>query len=719
SGDDYVGGLVGRNEGSITSCYSAGWVSGDSRVGGLVGRNGGGSITSCYSTGSVSGRRYVGGLVGDNDHSSITTCYSTGSVSGNSYIGGLVGRNGRDSTVTMSYSTGIVFGTGYSVGGLIGSGWGGSTVTFCFWDMETSGLCDSEGGTGLTTAEMQTASTFATAGWGCNPVWTINEDNDHPRLWWENKVGQPIDSTLSEFLEGEGTEVSPYLIYTVEDASIMANFPCEWDKQFRMMFLIGEGTPENPYLIHTADDIEILNAAPYLQNISFRLTFVAGEGTQENPYLIYNPEEMNLLRICPYEQDAYHRLGFIAGEGIPESPYQIYSTDELDLMGQSPHELNKHFKLMADIDLSGVIYSEAVIPIFKGKFDGNGLMISNLTIAGGRYLGLFGRLESGAEVKNLGVVDVNIADTGDNVGGLAGENRGDVTGCYSTGSVSGDSCVGGLVGDNYGSITACYSTSAVSGDRRVGGLVGENDGSITNSYSTGAVSGDDNVGGLVGYNYNGGRITTSYSTGTVSGSESVGGLVGYNAGEVIHCNSSAKVSGDRYAGGLVGYNSVGTVINSYSTGSVESDDVNDLKVQHLYVLTSGRCRSNCGILEVSLAGDQQIIVDGRYGSTIKIKDNILYTIRGGDIVAYDLEGRYLRTIPTPPQADDYLDFVALPGEKFALLDNENDKVLFSDDEGNVIATTSIRPVRDDRAQNLNGIVVDNRLIVSEDGDGGV
>ena len=62
-----------------------------------------------------------------------------------------------------------------------------------FWDIETSGQTISSGGTGLTTAEMQTESTFTDAGWdfvgetanGTEDIWWILEGQDYPRLWWE------------------------------------------------------------------------------------------------------------------------------------------------------------------------------------------------------------------------------------------------------------------------------------------------------------------------------------------------------------------------------------------------------------------------------------------------------------------------------------------------------------------------------------------------------
>jgi hypothetical protein len=68
-----------------------------------------------------------------------------------------------------------------------------ATVTTSFWDIETSGLVSSHGGTGKTTAEMQTTSTFLEADWDFEDetsnvkedIWWILEGRDYPRLWWE------------------------------------------------------------------------------------------------------------------------------------------------------------------------------------------------------------------------------------------------------------------------------------------------------------------------------------------------------------------------------------------------------------------------------------------------------------------------------------------------------------------------------------------------------
>jgi len=79
------------------------------------------------------------------------------------------------------------------------------------------------------------------------------------------------------------------------------------------------------------------------------------------------------------------------------------------------------------------------------------------------------------------------------------------------------------------------------------------------------------VGGLVGFIR--GTVINSYSTGSVSGAEYdtyVGGLVGRNYVTVSNCHSSCTVTGD-HVGGLVADN-YGTISNSYSTGSVTGNE---------------------------------------------------------------------------------------------------------------------------------------------------
>ena len=207
---------------------------------------------------------------------------------------------------------------------------------------------------------------------------------------------------------------------------------------------------------------------------------------------------------------------------------------------------------------------------FRATFDGNDHTIANLYVkrtgtSNPIESGLFGR--TGGTIKRIGLTDVNVSGY-QKVGGLAGENRGTITGGYATGRVSGNQYVGGLIGSNFGTATDSYATATVSGMQDVGGLAGSNNGTITASHATGDASGDRNVGGLAGISY--GAITRSHATGDVSATDPsgriAGGLVGWNDGSASESYATGDVSGGRDIGGLAGINS-DTLSASYSTGS--------------------------------------------------------------------------------------------------------------------------------------------------------
>jgi The GLUG motif len=151
-----VGGLAGRNLGTITDCYTTGSVSGTAgnnvsglngvAVGGLVGWNFG-TITQSYSTASVTSPTTavveLGGLAGGNS-GTISWSHASGPVnwqntagsSGSLEIGGLVGqlgdsKYGSTGTIANSYATGMVTSTGSATlaGGLVGAMENSSTIT--------------------------------------------------------------------------------------------------------------------------------------------------------------------------------------------------------------------------------------------------------------------------------------------------------------------------------------------------------------------------------------------------------------------------------------------------------------------------------------------------------------------------------------------------------------------------------------------------------------
>jgi len=194
-GIDNVGGFVGCNTREITNSYSTGIVSGRYNVGGLVGFNNFGAILYSYSTGNVLGVNSVGGLIGWH-RGTVINNYSKSNVIGEDYVGGIVWKN--NGRITNSYSTGVVSGSS-NVGGLVGFHFNSLPDIASFWDVETSGMETSSGGTGKSTEEMKTKSTFTDVDWDFEVIWSIHPDiNDGYPYLMMNKPTSVADEQATE-----------------------------------------------------------------------------------------------------------------------------------------------------------------------------------------------------------------------------------------------------------------------------------------------------------------------------------------------------------------------------------------------------------------------------------------------------------------------------------------------------------------------------------------
>jgi hypothetical protein len=451
----------------------------------------------------------VGGLVGNNQQGALVTrCYSTGTVTGDDNIGGLTGKNsGR---ITQCYSSSVIYGN-YIVAGLLGANESEGAVIHCY----STGVVDGDDAVaGLVGFNLGDVT-------GCCSAGTVTGDQ---------RVGGLVGWTYG---------------------SINSSF---WDIQTSGRTSMCGSQEESAT---GCDDFFGLTTAE-LQTASTFLDagwdFVGETANGPNDiWMIVEGQTYPLL--------AWQKYG--GGTGEPNDPYLIYTAEHLNELGAEPNDYDKHFKLMADIDLSGHAYERAVIasdiggdgytfpgPSYTGVFDGNGHAVSNLTITGKSYLGLFGQVGPEGQIKGLGMEEVNITGSYQAIGGLVGDNLGNITASYSTGTVTGYTFVGGLVGyNNYGDISASYSTcgasATFSGHQGVGGRVGVTAGSITTCYSSGPVSGERVIGGLVGWNYQS-NITNSYSTGKVSGGQNIGGLVGktdQDGAKVTGCFWDVETSG--------------------------------------------------------------------------------------------------------------------------------------------------------------------------------
>ena len=152
-----VGGVCGKNQGTIKNCNNKGEVSGTGNyVGGVCGYNyaksGTATIENCDNTGKVSSKSSkVGGVCGYNYVNSgtatIKNCNNAGEVSANSSVGGVCGCNEVENgtaTIENCDNTGKVSGTSSNVGGVCGLNNG--TIKNCNSKAEVSGKHQFTGG---------------------------------------------------------------------------------------------------------------------------------------------------------------------------------------------------------------------------------------------------------------------------------------------------------------------------------------------------------------------------------------------------------------------------------------------------------------------------------------------------------------------------------------------------------------------------------------------
>ena len=295
------------------------------------------------------------------------------------------------------------------------------------------------------------------------------------------------------------------------------------------------------------------------------------------------------------------------GDGSVSNPYLIYTVDDLKAIRDSINTKNdvygnKVYKLMNDLDFSKeknnwTPIGNSLAVTFKGVFDGNGRIISNMHIGSVgtayyypdtiRYAGFFGTID-GAEIENLSIAWNQIIDGKSSVdyyvGGIAAYGSGTITNCNSSGDMTGDDSkyderctVGGIIG--YGTITTVitncrYNSGGVSYYSNfgtpagyAGGIAGHIIGTISNCYSTGTTGHTIKyAGGIVGYSI--GSITNCYSTNVVypwQPNTLSGGIAGYNVGSIVNCYSVGNINGI-YSGGIAGQGS--DITNCYASGVI-------------------------------------------------------------------------------------------------------------------------------------------------------
>jgi len=223
-----------------------------------------------------------------------------------------------------------------------------------------------------------------------------------------------------------------------------------------------------------------------------------------------------------------------AAAGTTNDPILIQTAEDINQITKTG--LDKHYKLMNDVDAGNMAPIGSEQQPFTGYFDGNGYKVKlsmNYNSSDSKNnVGLFGYIGYNGTVINL-KVSGTISITGENIN------------------------AGAIAGTSDGLIRCCGTSAAITVS--------------TNSES--------NIGGLAGYvtglsvTQKGSRgICDSYSAATINISANAdtytGGLAGYSCGTIDNCYfagslTAAVHNGTAYAGGLVGNFYFGQLSNSH------------------------------------------------------------------------------------------------------------------------------------------------------------
>lgn len=328
--------------------------------------------------------------------------------------------------------------------------------------------------------------------------------------------------------------------------------------------------------------------------------------------------------------------------------------------------LSYNYVLKNDIDASGLVNAEGSTyntigggtKAFTGTFDGDGHTIVGLQAKGG----LFGKLGSGAVVKDINIVSSVFTGkaAGANVGAVAAENNGgSISGISGYGNTvkGSDGYIGGLVGKNYGGISNSddQSTVIAGADTVAGGIAGINgtdaskplNGTLENVQSNSAVTTDNlgagqyasNLGGIVGKNelllntYNINNVSAHGITGKTGNTQTSGGIVGTNEGRISNAYNESIIHGSENIGGVAGNN----VKQESSSKMAELNDV-----ANAVEIIGDVGSQNVG----GLVGKQNhaTINQGRNTGAITGFTNV------GGMVGYNTANSYLNNLENSPQA---------------------------------------------------------------------
>ena len=579
-----LGGVVGVNteKGNVQYVDSLGvtngGTTGSSNVGGVIGINKG-NMYSGYNESIVSGNDKVGGIIGENKSGkTVSNVVNATGVEGKDNVGGLVGVN--SGSVTNGRNNGTITGVKY-VGGMVGSNTQGATLTNLVND---------------SSAEILGVNYVGGIAGNNSGVITADKNND-------NLINRG-SITGYQYVGGVAGLNTGTITNTNNDVELNVNTAAGNEAKY-FGGVVGQNGTDGTDGTNVNDGV--------IENATNSNTITAPDASYVGGIVGWNTSQGKLVGMGNSNEGTVIGGSYVGGV-IGKNDAAIGSKDNAQV------GITNEGTVIATKGGAGGLIGENNAAITNTVMINRGEVHGNNSNDGSGTGGLIGTNNEKGDITYSSLINEATGTvTGtNNVGGLIGVNKADITGgrdtvedkdagmyinkIYNNGVINvgiygdtdndGDyefkvgtgSNIGGLIGDNQGSLTAGYNTGAInaSGSTNVGGIAGSNAGTIDQVFNTvmtengqnQTITGGTNVGGLVGYNEAHGKITNAYNTSNVVATNQggiVGGLVGNNQahGEITNAYNTSNVvttNQDGIVGNLVGTNS-GTVQYVYGVAN--------------------------------------------------------------------------------------------------------------------------------------------------------
>ena len=273
---------------------------------------------------------------------------------------------------------------------------------------------------------------------------------------------------------------------------------------------------------------------------------------------------MTVISIMPINVSAEDSLNVIEISRVNEliefankCKYDSYSKDKI-------------VKLTADIDVSG------------SDFKGISYIISGFNVDyKGSDFGFFRYIAESGFITNLNISgSINVTGSQENIGGIAGVNKGVINESSFSGKVNASTATGAIAGYNHenAKIVSCTSDADILATNQTGGIAGVNDGLISSCTSKSRVNTQEldttldiggvdvgtlnltqnvidrnDMGGIAGEST--GIISDCVNYGKIGFAHTeynVGGIAGKQRGKDITCSNEGEIYGRKDVGGIVG-----------------------------------------------------------------------------------------------------------------------------------------------------------------------